>query len=149
MFSAWHRRDEMSEDGLNRSMMIHRDRFLEIIRKPPDSNEAINLANRFQIVEYPEGDTIEKYDLSQDYFRFMFDVAVEPTNNHAEQQIRHCVIDRKITQGTRNLVGQRYHERMWTAIATCGKQDRSFFGFLYQAIQANLMGTKAPSLLKP
>ncbi|HJN07455.1 MAG TPA: transposase, partial [Pirellulaceae bacterium] len=42
----------------------------------------------------------ETYDLSQDYFRFMFAPDVEPTNNHSEQQIRHCVIDRKITQGT-------------------------------------------------
>jgi len=148
MFSAWHRREEMSEEGLNRSMMIHRDRFLEIIRKPPDIKEAENLAQRFQIVEYPEGDTVAKYDMSQDYFRFMFDAAVEPTNNHAEQQVRHCVIDRKITQGTRSLAGQRYHERMWTAIATCGKRNQSFFEFLHQAIEANLLGTKSPSLLK-
>jgi transposase len=91
----------------------------------------------------------DKDDMSQDYFRFMFDAAVEPTNNHTEQQVRHCVIDRKITQGTRSLAGQRYHERMWTAIATCGKRNRSFFDFLHQAIEANLLGKKPPSLLKP
>ena len=129
--------------------MIQRDRFLEIIRKPPDSKEAENLAQRFQIVEYPEGDKVAKYDMSQDYFRFMFDTSLEPTNNHAEQQMRHCVIDRKITQGTRSLAGQRYHERMWTAIATCGKRNTSFFDFLHQAVEANLRGTKPPSLLKP
>ena len=56
--------------------------------------------------------------MSQDYFRFMFAAGVEPTNNHSEQQVRHCVIDRRITQGTRSESGQRYHERMWTAIAT-------------------------------
>ncbi len=149
MFSAWHRREEMSEEGLTRSMKIHRDRFLEIMRKPPDSKEAANLANRFEVVEYPKGGNVARYDMSQDYFRFMFDAAVEPTNNHAEQQVRHCVIDRKITQGTRSLVGQRYHERMWTAIATCGKRNRSFFHFLHQAIEEHLRGTKTPSLLKP
>ena len=149
MFSAWHRRDEMSEEGFHRSMIIQRDRFLEIVRKPPDCNEAENLTERFRIVEYPQGDGVAKYDMSQDYFRFMFNENVEPTNNHAEQQVRHCVIDRKITQGTRSVVGQRYHERMWTAIATCGKQDRSFFAFLHQAIQAKLSGNKTPSLLKP
>jgi len=149
MFSAWHRRDEMSKEGLHRSMMIQRDRFLEIVRKPPDIKEAENLAQRFQVVEYRQGETVAQYDMSQDYFRFMFDAEVEPTNNHAEQQVRHCVIDRKITQGTRSLAGQRYHERMWTAIATCGKQSRSFFDFLNQAIEANLQATKPPSLLKP
>lgn len=149
IFSAWHRRAEMSEGGFNRSMLIHRDRFLEIVRKPPDCKEAENLTNRFAIVEYPQGDTVAKYDMSQDYFRFMFDDALEPTNNHSEQQVRHCVIDRKITQGTRSLAGQRYHERMWTAIATCAKQNRSFFGFLHQAVKAQLDRKKSPSLINP
>lgn len=85
---------------------------------------------------------------SQDYFRFMFEPGVEPTNNHSEQQIRHCVIDRRITQGTRSEAGQRYHERMWTAIATCQKQDRSFFCFLYASIAAKLTAQPAPSLLR-
>ncbi len=150
MFSAWHRRDEMTEVGFRRSMVTHRDRFLEIIRKPPDSTEAGNLAARFIVIPFQaEGsDEIESYDLSQDYFRFMFAADVEPTNNHSEQQIRHCVIDRRITQGTRSAVGQRYHERMWTAIATCGKQGRSFFEFLHESIAARLNDQAAPSLMR-
>jgi len=51
-----------------------------------------------------------QYCWAQDYFRFMFADGVEPTNNHNEQQIRQCVIDRMITQGTRSEAGQRYHE---------------------------------------
>lgn len=149
MFSSWHRRDEMSEEGFHRSMVSQRDRFLEIVRKPPDGKEAGNLTDRFRIVEYRKGDGLAKYDMSQDYFRFMFYANVEPTNNHAEQQVRHCLIDRKITKGTRSVVGQRYHERMWTAIAICGKQNTSFFGFLHQAIEAKLSGQNTPSLLKP
>ena len=144
MFSAWHRRDEMTEEGFHRSMITHRDRFLKIIRKPPDSQEGANLTDRFRIVELVEGGS---YDMSLDYFRFMFASGVEPTNNHTEQQIRHCVIDRRITQGTRSTAGQRYHERMWTAIATCGKQKRSFFHFLHESIEAKLAGKSAPSLL--
>jgi len=133
MFSAWYRREEMTDVGFRRSMIIHRDRFLQLVRKPPDSKEASNLGKRFRIVELVAGDN---YDMSQDYFRFMFETGVEPTNNHSEQQVRHCVIDRRITQGTRSQVGQRYHERMWTAIATCGKQGRSFFHFLNNSITA-------------
>jgi hypothetical protein len=126
MFHAWHRREEMTEAGFRRSMIIHRDRFLEIVRNPPDSSEAVNLQDRFRIVDLVDGG---HYDMSQDYFRFMFSPGVEPTNNHSEQQVRHCVIDRRITQGTRSTAGQRYHERMWSAIATCGKQGRGFFDF--------------------
>jgi len=52
-----------------------------------------------------------------------------------------------MAQGPRSEAGQRYHERMWTAIATCGKQGRSFFDFLYEAIEAKSNGKPAPSLL--
>ena len=149
MFAAWHRRDKMTDDGFRRSMVIHRDRFLKIVRKPPDSTEAGNLAARFAVIPFQaEGaNEIESYDLSTDYFRFMFASGVEPTNNHSEQQIRPCVIDRRITQGTRSAAGQRYHERMWTAIATCDKQNRSFFRFLHASIAAKITGQAAPSLL--
>jgi len=97
LFSAWHRRDEMTAEGFHRSMLTHRDRFLELVRQPPASAEAANLAARFAIVEYTTEDSDESqtYDLSDDYFRFMFADGVEPTNNHNEQQIRHCVIDRR------------------------------------------------------
>jgi transposase len=77
----------------------------------------------------------------------MFAEGVEPTNNHNEQELRHSVIDRKITQGTRSVVGQRYHERMWTAIATCKKTQRNFFSFLPDSIAAKLQNQPAPSVL--
>jgi transposase len=149
LFSAWHRRDEMTAEGFRRSMLTHRDRFLDIVRNPPSTKEAANLAARFAIVDYVDNETSEtgQYDLSQDYFRFMFADNLEPTNNHSEQQIRHCIIDRRITQGTRGEAGQRYHERMWTVIATCKKQGRNFFDFLQQSITAHLSNHPAPTLL--
>lgn len=149
LFSTWHRRDAMTAEGFHRSMITHRDRFLALVRQPPSTKEAQNLAARFAIVEYTteESSEPETYDLSQDYFRFLYAEGVEPTNNHSEQQIRHCVIDRRITQGTRGEAGQRYHERMWTAIATCRKQNRNFFSFLHASISAKLQNQTAPSLL--
>jgi len=71
--------------------------LLELVRNPPTAKEAANLAARFAVIDYVEGDTEKtaKYDLSEDYVRFMFAAEVEPTNNHSEQQIRHCVIDRR------------------------------------------------------
>ena len=49
--------------------------------------------------------------------------------------------------GARGEAGQRYHERMWTAIATCRKQNRSFFSFLLESITAKLNRQDAPTLL--
>lgn len=150
LFVAWHRREEMSATGFHRSMLTQRDRFLLVVRQPPATKEAKTLAARFALVQYTTADSAElaTYDLSQDYFRFMFADGVEPTNNHSEQQIRHCVIDRRITQGTRGAAGQRYHERVWTAIATCRKQNRNFFSFLHDSIKAKIENQPAPSLLR-
>ena len=129
MFSAWHRRDEMTEAGFHRSMLTHRYRFLEIVRKPPDSTEAANLAALFAVIPFrtDDSDEIEWYDLSQDYFRFLFESGVKPTNNHSEQQIRYCVIDRRPfceRRGSRNTQRMRptlsranveHHCHLWQA----------------------------------
>jgi len=144
MFLAWHSRDAMSDAGRHRSFTMHYNKFLDVVRNPPDVPEARTLAERFAIVECVDG---SRYDMSQDYFRFLFEEGVEPTNNHSEQQVRHCVLDRRVTQGTRSERGQRYHERMWTTIATCAKQGRGFFDFLHDSIQACLEGRPGPSLL--
>jgi len=57
------------------------------------------------------------------------------------------VIDRLITQGTRSDGGDRWCERIWTAIATCGQQGRSVFAYLEAAVTAWFEGEEAPSLL--
>jgi len=67
----------------------------------------------------------------------------------AEQSIRHVVIDRRITQGTRGTKGQRWSERIWTTLATCAQQGRSGFELISQAVQAKVTGTPVPSLLPP
>lgn len=144
LFSAWHAREEMTPHGFEFSMNLHRDRFLVLVRNVPKSTEASNLAARFAVVQMSDGSS---YDMSQDYFRFQFATGVEPTNNHSEQQVRHVVIDRRITQGTRSESGQRFNERMWTAIATCKKQKKNFFEYLHASIEAKLSGAVAPSLI--
>ena len=88
---------------------------------------------------------LEKYGAS--YFTFVTTPGVQPTNNLAEQAIRFVVIDRRITQGTRSEMGQRWCERIWTVIATCTQQGRSVFEYLARAIEAHFRGEKAPTLL--
>jgi transposase len=150
IIKAWHRRNDMSESGRRRSYDGHRQKFLDLMLRPPKTEDAIALVDRFRIIELVDGTT---YDMSDDYFRFISDdglaIGVPPTNNQSEQAIRFCVIDRKITQGTRSAKGNRYHERMWTSIATCQKQGRSFFEFLHASIDAHLSGGHGPSLLPP
>jgi transposase len=52
-----------------------------------------------------------------------------------------------VTQGTRSEAGDRWCERIWTVIATCGQQGRSVFEYLSAAVTADFHRTEAPSLL--
>ena len=84
---------------------------------------------------------------AENYFRFLTDSGVEPTKNGTEQEIRHTVIDRRITQGTRTQAGIRWCERIWTAIAIFKKQNRNVFEFIHQSLFANWTNNRYSELL--
>ena len=136
LFATWHRADQMTEAGFVRSMHRIRRGFLKVIRRAPSRAEAQTLSDRF------------RGQKADNYFRFLTAPGIEPTNNQTEQAIRHIVIDRHITQGTRGSRGQRWSERVWTMIATCRQQNRSVFHFFCNAINAHFQQEVAPSLLR-
>jgi transposase len=72
---------------------------------------------------------------------------VEPTNNTAEQTVRHGVILRKISYGTHSETGSRFIERILTVHATLRRQERNILGFLRDACAAALHNRPPPSLL--
>ncbi len=135
LFATWHRAEHMTQAGFARSMDRIRRGFLKAVRRPPPRAEAQTLAERF------------RGDAADNYFRFLTTPGIEPTNNQTEQAIRHIVIDRHITQGTRGRRGQRWCERVWTMIATCRQQGRRVFEFFCDAINAHFRHEPAPSLL--
>jgi transposase len=135
LFETWHRAMHMTQAGFVRSMDRIRRGFLKAVRRPPGYAEAQTLAERFRGRQ------------ADNYFRFITTPGIEPTNNQTEQAIRHIVIDRHITQGTRGSRGQRWCERVWTVIATCRQQNRRVFHFLCDAINAHLRQEAVPSLL--
>jgi transposase len=78
---------------------------------------------------------------------FVDNESVEPTNNAAEQALRHAVIWRKLSFGTQSATGSRFVERMLSVIETCRRQSRNVFSWLVQAVQAHLNRKPTPSLL--
>ena len=72
---------------------------------------------------------------------------VEPTNNHAEQQVRHGVLLRKVSLGTQSERGSRFIERMLTTVASLRKQGRNVHDILVDACIARTENRAAPSLL--
>ena len=78
---------------------------------------------------------------------FVYFEGVEPTNNGAEQVVRHGVIMRKISYGTHSVAGSRFVERMLTVHATLRRQRRNILDFMRAACTAALRSHPAPSIL--
>jgi len=78
---------------------------------------------------------------------FVYHEGVEPTNNAAEQGVRHGVLLRKVSGGTHSEAGSRFIERMLTTRATLRQQQRNVYEFVRQACEARLHGLTPPSLL--
>jgi transposase len=135
LFHALHRKDQWTPATFARRMEAARRGFLGRMRHPPSWSEARTLAARFRGRQ------------ADHYFTFLAQPGVEPTNNLTEQAIRHVVIDRRVTQGTRGDAGMRWCQRAWSVLATRAQQHRRAFPFLHDAILAHFTDQPAPSLL--
>lgn len=127
LFKAYHRQGE-------RAQRRARDAILQRVRRPPPRAQAQTLAKRVRTH-------------ADAYFRFLDDPLVEPTNNKAERALRHGVIDRRITQGTRGNAGSRWLERFLTVRETCRQQDRPLLPYVVLAITHHTAGKPVPLLV--
>jgi len=85
----------------------------------------------------------------QALWTFVHIPGVEPTNNHAERELRAFVLWRKRSFGSQSDRGCRFAERIMTVTNTLRKQRRHVLSYLTQACQAALCGQPAPSLVNP
>ncbi len=73
---------------------------------------------------------------------------VEPTNNHAERELRAFVLWRRRSFGTQSERGNRFAERLMTIAHTARKQDKNVLAVLTACCVAWRDGTTAPSLFE-
>jgi transposase len=85
----------------------------------------------------------------QALWTFVYVPGVDPTNNHAERELRAFVLWRKRSFGSQSDRGCRFAERIMTVTHTLRKQNRHVLSYLTQACQAALCGRPAPSLVNP
>jgi transposase len=78
---------------------------------------------------------------------FVTHEGVEPTNNHAELELRDFVMWRKRSFGSQSERGERFAERMMTVVRTARKQCKDVLDFMVGSITAHIDGTRAPRLL--
>lgn len=83
------------------------------------------------------------------FWYFVDHPEVEPTNNAAEQAVRHGVMLRRTSQGTQSAHGSDFVAAMLTVHATLRQQRREILSFVVAACQARLLELTPPSLLPP
>ncbi len=71
------------------------------------------------------------------------------TNNEAERLLRHLVILRRITYGTRSENGTRALALLASVVETCRKREVSPWGYMAKVIQARRLGQCVPELPLP
>jgi transposase len=82
-------------------------------------------------------------------WNFVTHEGVEPTNNHAERELRGFVLWRKRSFGTQSERGERFAERLMTVAHTARKQSQDVLDFIVRSVTAHLQGMLAPPLLDP
>ncbi len=77
---------------------------------------------------------------------FVEHAGVEPTNNHAEREIRAFVLWRKRSFGTQSARGNKFAENLMTVAHTARKQQRNVLAFLTDCCCAARDDVRPPSL---
>ena len=72
---------------------------------------------------------------------------MEPTNNMAERSLRSLVLWRKKSYGTRSSKGQRYVERISSAVETLKKNGKNVLAFLEGSVRDFFRGQPAPFMV--
>jgi transposase len=80
---------------------------------------------------------------------FVTHEGVEPTNNHAELELRDFVMWRKRSFGSQSERGERFAERMMTAVRTARKQRKNVLDFMVSSITATSTGPLRRALSVP
>jgi transposase len=133
IFRTWHRRADSNAKRTERKLEKLKTEFLAKGTRTQAGGLAQTMSKRLQ----KEGAR---------YFTFVDHPDLEPTNNIAEQQIRQCVLNRRVTQGVRGEKGQRFWENTWTVLATLRRRKQNAFGFLSAAASAYFKSEPAPDL---
>ena len=137
VFEYWHdyRAGKLSREVFRTWMAAVRPQFEAVLQRGATSGIELVAGSCADILEHQAA-----------LWTFVDHEGVEPTNNHAERELRAFVLWRKRSFGTQSERGNRFAERLMTVAHTARKQGTNVLEFLTGSCVAQLDGGKAPSL---
>src|SRR5262245_44382392 len=123
-----HRRNQSAgrvepDDVRERRRSDFDDRLLALVSRPRAVPEYTALANHLR-------------EHLEQWFTFVFDPRVEPTNWKAEQAIRPAVVNRKVWGGNRTRLGADAQQVLMSVFETCRRRARSALEFVSHSLRA-------------
>jgi transposase len=97
-------------------------------------------------LDHVSGSCADILDHQAAMWTFVDNDGVDPTNNHAERELRAFVLWRKRSFASQSERGNRFAERLMTVAHTARKQNRNVLEFLTECCEAQLSARPAPSL---
>lgn len=125
---------------------LSKDKFLEWMTPVRMQIEAVLERAAAANIERLSGSCADVLLHKQALWTFLEHDAVQPTNNHAERELRAFVLWRRRSFGTQSDRGNVFAERVMTVAHTTRKQGSNTFAFLIACVRAQNAGTRAPSL---
>jgi transposase len=112
-----------TDNQLERQREAFDDRLLALVRRPRVVPEFATLAKHLR-------------NHFEQWFAFVFDPRIEPTNWKAEQAIRPAVVNRKVWGGNRTAAGAQAQGVLMSVIETCRRQAHSVVDYISQTLRA-------------
>jgi transposase len=138
MFHCWHKvRDGTMSRGRFQKLMVS---LGAVIERHLDNGTRLGIRG-------VSGSCADILEHRQALWTFVRTPGVEPTNNHAERELRAFVLWRKSSFGSQSDRGCRFAARIMTVTHTLRKQQRHVLSYLTAACQAALRDEPSPSLI--
>jgi len=136
IFEYWHnfKDDKLSRDQLVSRMVPVRQQFEALLARIVAAD-----------IKGVSGSCANMLAHKEALWTFVDREGVDPTNNHAERELRAFVLWRRRSFGTQSERGNLFAERLMTVAHTARKQNKNVFDFLPACCQAR-PDTPAPSL---
>lgn len=138
LFSYWHdfKAGKLSRDELRAHMAPVRVLLELALERAAATDIAVVAGSCVDILEHKAA-----------LWAFVDHADVEPTNNHAERELRAFVLWRKRSFGTQSERGNLFAERLMTVAHTARKQHKNVLAFLTACCTATRNGEPVPMLL--
>lgn len=125
---------------------LSRDKFRELMAPVRRQLEAVLERGQRAKLTHVSGACKDILEHRAALWTFVEQEGVEPTNNHAERELRAFVLWRKRSFGTQSNRGNLFAERLMTVAHTARKQNKNVLEFLTACCLAARTGNPPPSL---